>query len=255
METVLPNALHSIRPLLNTATNATPHELFFNFNRRSRSKRSLPAWLSTQDPVMLLKFLRYHKNDDLVEEVQLLDSNPQYANIRYRDGRERSVFLSDLSPCPQGLNSCETESRFFILNEEDLQTPSEQQGKDDLLRTTLLKSTMQKQNGDAPFLNTNIRCNRTNTTLFSRPLPNQLCADRLGQLRVFHIFDMENRFLIKRKRLLCNCNCAWSSPKHIFALNFCTVCSISLAVAAERCQSDARLFRCVVLKLCCLFLC
>ena len=46
-ETVLSNALHSIRSLLNTTTNATPHELFFNFNRRSRSGRSLPAWLFT----------------------------------------------------------------------------------------------------------------------------------------------------------------------------------------------------------------
>ena len=67
-ETVLPNALHSIRFLLNR-TNATPHELFFIFNRRSRSGRSLPSWLFTAGPVMLFKFLRNYKNDDLVEEV------------------------------------------------------------------------------------------------------------------------------------------------------------------------------------------
>ena len=149
-ETVLPNALHSIRSLLNTTTNTTPHELFFNFNRRSRSGRSLPAWLFSPGPVMLRKFLRNHKNDDLVEEVQLLDANPQYANIRYRDGRESSVSLSDLSPCPQGLNSREIESRFPILDEEDPQTSPVQQGKDDLLRTTPSKPTMQRQSGDAP---------------------------------------------------------------------------------------------------------
>ena len=200
-ETVLPNALHSIRSLLNTTTNTTPHELFFNFNRRSRSGRSLPAWLSSPGPVMLRKFLRNHKNDDLVEEVQLLDANPQYANICYRDGRESSVSLSDLSPCPQGLNSREIESRFPILDEEDPQTSPVQQGKDDLLRTTPSKPTMQRQSGDAPLINTKIPCNRTTKTLFSRPLPNQQCADRLGQLRVFHPFDMESRFLIKRGRL------------------------------------------------------
>ena len=93
-ETVLLNALHSIRSLLYTTTNATPHELFFNFNRRSCSGRSLPALLFTPGPVMLRTILRNHKNDDLVEEVQLLDANPQYANILYRDDRESTVSLS-----------------------------------------------------------------------------------------------------------------------------------------------------------------
>ena len=107
LETVLPNALHFIRSLLNTTTDATQHELFFNFNRRFRSGRSFPARLSTPDPVMLRKFLRNHKNDVLVEEVQLLDVNPQYVSIRYMDGTESSVSLSDLSPCPRGFNSGE----------------------------------------------------------------------------------------------------------------------------------------------------
>ena len=93
---------------------------------------------------MLREFLRNHKNEDLVEEVQILDANPQYANIRYRDGRKSSVSSSDLSPCPQGLNSREIESRFPILDEEDPQTSPVQQGKDDLLRTTLSKSTTQR---------------------------------------------------------------------------------------------------------------
>ena len=99
---------------------------------------------------MLRKFLQNHKNDDLVEEVQLLDANPHYANILYRDSRESSVSLSDLSPCPQRLNSREMESLFPILDEEDPQTSPVQQGKDDLLRTTLSKSTVQRQSGDAP---------------------------------------------------------------------------------------------------------
>ena len=86
-ETVLPNALLSIRSLLNTTADTTPHELFFNFNKLSCKGRFLPAWLSIPGLVMLRKSLRNHKNDDLVEEMQLLDANPQYANIRYRDGR------------------------------------------------------------------------------------------------------------------------------------------------------------------------
>ena len=63
-ETVLFYALHFVRSLLNTTTNANLHKLFFNFTRRSRSSRSLPAWVSTLGPVMLFKFLRHHKNYD-----------------------------------------------------------------------------------------------------------------------------------------------------------------------------------------------
>ena len=152
MKTALPNVLHFIRSLLNITTDATPHELFLNFNRRFRSGRSLPAWLSTTGPVMLRKFLRNHKNNVLVEEVQLLDANPQYVSIRYMDGKESSVSLNDLFPCPHGLNSREIESRILILDKENPQTSLVQQRKNDLLRTTLSKSTMQKQNDDAPPL-------------------------------------------------------------------------------------------------------
>ena len=74
-ETVLPTALHSVRSLLNT-TNATPHELFLNFNRRSRSERPLPAWLSTPGAVMLRKFLENHRNDDLERKCSFWTLNP-----------------------------------------------------------------------------------------------------------------------------------------------------------------------------------
>ena len=42
-ERVPPDALHSIRSLLTTATNSTPHELFFNFQRKSSQRKSLPS--------------------------------------------------------------------------------------------------------------------------------------------------------------------------------------------------------------------
>ena len=45
-ESVLDSALHSIRSLLCTATNQTPHESFFSFNRKSCNGYSLPTWLS-----------------------------------------------------------------------------------------------------------------------------------------------------------------------------------------------------------------
>ena len=92
-EHVLPQALHSIRSLLCTATNATPHERFFSFNRRSESGTTLPSWLTSPGPVFIKNNVRNSKFDPLVEEVALLECNPQYALIRRSDGRESTVGL------------------------------------------------------------------------------------------------------------------------------------------------------------------
>eukprot|EP00794_Sanderia_malayensis_P010291 gene10291-11352_t len=99
-EQVLPGALHSIRSLLCTATNATPHERFFNFQRRSSLGVSLPSWLQNPGPVLLRRFVRTSKNDPLVDQVQLTEANPFYALVEYPDGRQSTVSLRDLAPCP-----------------------------------------------------------------------------------------------------------------------------------------------------------
>lgn len=93
-ERVLPDALHSIRSLLSTATNMTPHERFFGFERRSAYGTSLPSWMCP-GPVLVKRFVRPNSSTPLVEHVELLDVNPTYANIR---GRETSVSLRDLAP-------------------------------------------------------------------------------------------------------------------------------------------------------------
>jgi len=99
--------LHSIRSLLCTATNSTPHERFFAFMRRSPNRKSLSAWLSSPGPVFLRKFVRSNKNDDLVEEVELTAANPLYARVRFPDGRESSVSVRYLAPCPTRDSSSE----------------------------------------------------------------------------------------------------------------------------------------------------
>lgn len=98
-ETVLTDALHSIRSLLCTATNTTPHERFFNFQRRSTHGSSLPAWLSSPGPVLLRRFVRNSKYDPAADEVELIDCNPTYAAVKYPDGRESNVSVRDLAPC------------------------------------------------------------------------------------------------------------------------------------------------------------
>ena len=69
-EVVLPDALHSIRSLLSTSTNTTPHERFFGFQRRSSCGTSVPSWLNSPGPVLLRRFVRTSKNDPLVDQVE-----------------------------------------------------------------------------------------------------------------------------------------------------------------------------------------
>ena len=90
-ETVLLEVLHSIRSLLCTATNTTPHERLFLYQRRAPSGHSLPTWLSTPGPVPLCLHVRASKYEPLVDEVVLLKANPQYAHIRFTNCRESTV--------------------------------------------------------------------------------------------------------------------------------------------------------------------
>ena len=121
-ELVLADALHSSRSLLCTSTIATPHERFFNFQRRSSHGVSLPSWMQP-GPVLLHRFVRTSKNDPLVDEVGLTDVNPTYARVRYPDGRESSVSLRDLAPCSSASNqSPPLEPQF--LQPQPFQEPS-----------------------------------------------------------------------------------------------------------------------------------
>ena len=103
---VLPDVLHSARSLLCTATNEKPHERFFGFPQRSLSGASVPTWLATPGPAVLLKRqVRSSKTDPLVDEVELLEANPNYAHVRYPDGRETTVSIKHLAPKGQSMTS------------------------------------------------------------------------------------------------------------------------------------------------------
>lgn len=97
-EIVLPDALHSIRSLLCTAINATPHERLFSYNRRSVSGTSVPTWLSSPGTVFMKRHIRQSKYDPLVDEVELLEANPDYAHVRLPDGKETTVSVHHLAP-------------------------------------------------------------------------------------------------------------------------------------------------------------
>ncbi|KAK4309968.1 hypothetical protein Pmani_018435 [Petrolisthes manimaculis] len=87
-ELVLDTVLHSIRSLLCTATNQTPHERLFPYPRKSQ--------LSFPGPILLRKFLRTSKSDPLVEPVNLVSATPYYAH-----GMESTVSSRDLAPSPR----------------------------------------------------------------------------------------------------------------------------------------------------------
>ena len=97
-DVVLIDVLHSIRSLLCTATNTTPHERFLTFNRRSTLGTSVPSWLSSPGPVLLKRHVRTSKYDPLVDEVELIQAFPTHARVRLQNGREVTVSLRDVAP-------------------------------------------------------------------------------------------------------------------------------------------------------------
>ena len=90
-DVVLIDILHSIRSLLCTATNATPHERFLTFNCRSTLGTSVSSWLSSPVPVFLKRHVRTNKYNPLVDEVELIQASPTHARVRLQSGREVTV--------------------------------------------------------------------------------------------------------------------------------------------------------------------
>ena len=96
-EQVLPTVLHSIRSLLCVATNCTPHERLFQYSRKSSNGYTLPAWLTSPGSKVLLRRFVRNKSDPLVDMVELLEANPNFAKIKYPNGRESTVSTGDLA--------------------------------------------------------------------------------------------------------------------------------------------------------------
>ena len=97
-ENVLLDSLHSMRSLLCTETNTTLHERLFLYQRKSTNGQSLPSWLLKPGPLLLKRNVRSSKYEPLVDEVDLVEANPQYAVVRLSDGRESTVSLRHLAP-------------------------------------------------------------------------------------------------------------------------------------------------------------
>ncbi|GFU65989.1 retrovirus-related Pol polyprotein from transposon opus [Trichonephila clavipes] len=97
-EVVIQTALHSICSLLCTATNATPHERMFSHPRRSHNGCSIPTWITKPGPVLMKNQMRANKYEPIVQEVELIEANPDYAHVKLGDGRETTVSIRHLAP-------------------------------------------------------------------------------------------------------------------------------------------------------------
>lgn len=61
----------------------------------------MPDWIDKPGPILLKNFTRSSKNDPLVQEVQLLDSNPHYAWVQHGDGRQQTISTRHLARWPR----------------------------------------------------------------------------------------------------------------------------------------------------------
>ena len=98
-EDVLQEGLHCIRSLVCLATNETPHERMFKFQRKAMTGISMPTRLLTPGTILLRRFIR-HKSDPQCKQVKLLDANPTYAHVILLDGCKSTVSTSDLATWP-----------------------------------------------------------------------------------------------------------------------------------------------------------
>ena len=123
-EKVLTQALHSIRSLLCTSINTTPHERMFNHPRRSPHGTSIPTWLSTPGPVLMRRHVMGSKYEPSVIQVDLLEANPDYSYVRLPDGRETTVSNRHLAPTADGA-AIESEPMLTVEQDEPVATAPE----------------------------------------------------------------------------------------------------------------------------------
>ena len=75
---------------------------------------------------LLKRHVRAHKSEPLVEAVELLEANPQYAHVSLPDGRETTVSIQHLAP--QGEVTPTLEEVTSTLENPSVLTPSSPEG-------------------------------------------------------------------------------------------------------------------------------
>ena len=58
----------------------------------------MPSWLMNLGKVLIRRNVRHGEYDPIVDEIDLLEANPQYAFVKLPDGRETTVSTKQLAP-------------------------------------------------------------------------------------------------------------------------------------------------------------
>lgn len=59
-----------------------------NFQQKSTTEQSVPLWLSTPGPVLMKRNLHQSKYEPIVEQLDLIEANPEYVHVHLADDRE-----------------------------------------------------------------------------------------------------------------------------------------------------------------------
>lgn len=117
-EDVLQLALSSMRSLLCTATNDTPHNRFFKFQRQSAVGTSIPPFLMEEGTSILHRKRNCLKGDLETEPVILRETiSPHFARVQFPQGRVDTVSTRDLAPSAG--------NNIKLVKEENSPQPSE----------------------------------------------------------------------------------------------------------------------------------
>jgi len=154
------------------------------FPRRSILGRSLPTWLITPNTVLLKRFVR-NKSEPLCDEVELLDANPKTALVRFPEGRESTVSVSDLAALSDMSDNepCDVP-----------ETPTENRSSD--------TETVQSETGQNGHAGHDATETNQMVDLHDQPAPSFQRSTRIRQtLIVFEIMCLINVFLCHHERL------------------------------------------------------
>jgi len=154
---VLPQALASIRSLLCTATNQTPHERLFTFQRTSKFGEDLPTFLTNKDSTVLYRLHLKGKGDQPTQKVTLLETiSPYFSRVKFDNGRESTVSTRDLAALPHETPefSGQQVDAYEACNRQDSSNQSNLVVKERLESDTSLSQPV--QNGSPDPVETNL---------------------------------------------------------------------------------------------------
>ena len=114
--------------------------LHMNANSISKENQtqgdSIPIWLTRPKSALLKCHLRGSKYEPLVETVDILEVNPNYANISFNNRRETTVSLHHIAPEGDGRNSLNMEPDPMPGDAQKLDVPNPSNGPPLLQSTT-----------------------------------------------------------------------------------------------------------------------